>query len=66
MSVSVRLLDGDRSQLAEHVFQRPSREPVEELVLEHDFGLVDGVVTVRIRTERPGWVIWYEVEVFGE
>ena len=66
MSVSVRLLDDDRSELAEHVFRRPSPEPIEELILEHDFGSVDNVATVRIRTERPGWVIWYEVEVFGE
>jgi hypothetical protein len=65
MQVRVRLLDPDGAGLAEHTFTRPSADPAPELVLEHGFGSVAGVATLRVQTQRPGWVIWYEVAAFG-
>lgn len=67
MRVVVRLLDADGARLGGHTFDVASRDPVEELVLERAFDSpVAGVARMRVETSRPGWVIWYEIEVTGE
>lgn len=65
MQVSVRLLDAGGSELAGHTFSQPSPEAPPELVLEHEFGAVDEVATLRVDTQRDGWVIWFEIEAYG-
>lgn len=65
MQVRVRLLDEDGAELAAHTFSQPSPEAPPELVLEHDFGAVEDVATVRVDTQREGWVIWFEIGVYG-
>jgi hypothetical protein len=50
-----------------HVLSQPSPATTSELVLEHAFAApVADVARLRIDTQRPGWVIWYEIEVLGE
>ena len=66
MQVTIRLFGADGSELASHVLSQPSPATTSELVLEHAFAApVADVARLRIDTQRPGWVIWYEIEVFG-
>jgi hypothetical protein len=65
MQVRVRLLAADGSELAGHTLSQPSPEAPPELVLEHGFGAVEEVATLRVDTQRPGWVIWFEIEAYG-
>jgi hypothetical protein len=67
MQVTLRLLSADGSEVATQVLSQPSSSATSELELEHAFAApVAGVARLRIDTQRPGWVIWYEIEVFGE
>ncbi len=66
MQVTVRLLAADGSVLDSHTFTQTSPTAEPELVLEHTFvPTATSVAHVRVETERPGWVIWYEIGVFG-
>ncbi len=66
MQVEVRLTATDGALLASHTFVRSATAPVDELVLEHAFAqTAHDVASLRVTTNRPGWVIWYEIEAYG-
>lgn len=67
MRVRVRLLDADGGVLADWTATDPPVGADGWLTLEHSFEApVAGVATLRVDTARPGWVIWHEIEVYGQ
>ena len=69
MTVQVQLLGFHGTVLATESFSVPSPTPVPELVpelvLDRSFSPVSGVQRMRVETDRPGWVIWYEIAAYG-